>query len=134
MAKQTTDNLSPLYTYQEGMEWNPVEKVIMERRSIRNFKKEPVPDNLIRRVLEAGRFAPTAGNAQPWKFIVVKDPVLISEMERATIQLSKLLMWFVDYNRNAFRRIFLAPYTKFMTRPLPNKLCLLYTSPSPRNS
>ncbi|MBP7015967.1 MAG: nitroreductase family protein, partial [Smithella sp.] len=58
MAKQTTDNLSPLYTYQEGMEWNPVEKVIMERRSIRNFKKEPVPDNLIRRVLEAGRFAP----------------------------------------------------------------------------
>jgi hypothetical protein len=31
-------------------------------------------------------------------------------------------MWFVDYNRNAFRRIFLAPYTKFMTRLMPNKL------------
>jgi len=43
-------------------------------------------------------------------------------MERATIQLSKLLMWFVDYNRNAFRRTFLAPYTKFMTRLMPNKL------------
>jgi hypothetical protein len=55
MAKKTTNNLSPLYTYQEGMEWNPVEKVIMERRSIRNFKKEPVGDNLIRRTLEVHR-------------------------------------------------------------------------------
>lgn len=122
MAKKPTENLSPLYTYQEGMEWNSVEKVILERRSIRNFKKKPVPDNLIKRVLEAGRFAPTAGNAQPWKYIVIKDQGLIAEMEQATINLSKLLMWFVDYNRNTFRRIFLAPYTKFMTRLMPNKL------------
>jgi len=122
MPKKSIDNLSPLYTYREGMEWNPVEKVIMERRSIRNFKKEEVPDNLIKRVLEAGRFAPTAGNAQPWKFIVIKDQSLIAEMEQATVKLSKLLMWFVDYNRNAFRRIFLAPCTKFLTRLMPNKL------------
>lgn len=122
MAKKPTDNLSPLYTYREGMEWNPVEKVIMERRSNRNFKKKPVPDNLIRRILEAGRFAPTAGNAQPWKFVVITDQELIAEIERATIKMSKFLMWFVDYNRNAFRRIFLTPYTKFMTRLMPNKL------------
>lgn len=122
MAKKPIDNLSPLYTYSEGMEWNPVEKVIMERRSIRNFKKQTVPDNLIKRILEAGRFAPTAGNAQPWKFVVIKDQALITEMEKDTIKLSKLLMWFVDYNRNVFRRIFLAPYTKFMTRLMPNKL------------
>lgn len=122
MAKKPTDNLSPLYTYREGMEWNPVEKVIMERRSIRNFKKKPVPDNLIRRVLEAGRFAPTAGNAQPWKFVVITDQELIAEMEQATVKMSKLLMWFVDYNRNAFRRIFLTPYTKFLTRLMPSKL------------
>ncbi len=122
MAKKPIDNLSRLYTYKEGMEWNPVEKVIMERRSIRNFKKQPVPDNMIRRILEAGRFAPTAGNAQPWKFVVIKDQALIAEMEKETIKFSKLLMWFVDYNRNAFRSVFLAPYTKFMTRLMPNKL------------
>ena len=122
MAKKPTENLSSLYTYQEGMEWNPVEKVIMERRSIRNFKKKPVPDNLIRRVLEAGRFAPTAGNAQPWKFVVIKDQALIAEMEKATIRVSKLLMWFFDYNRSALRRIFLAPYARFMTRFMPNKM------------
>ncbi|HNY49137.1 MAG TPA: nitroreductase [Smithella sp.] len=122
MAKKPTDNLSPLYTYQEGMEWNPVEKVIIERRSNRNFKKKPVPNNLIRRVLEAGRFSPTAGNAQPWKFVVITDQDLIAEMERATVKMSKLLMWFVDYNRNAFRRIFLTAYTKFLTRLMPNKM------------
>jgi len=122
MAKKPIDNLSPLYTFIEGMEWNPVEKVIVERRSIRSFKKQPVADNLIRRILEAGRFAPTAGNAQPWKFVVIKDQALIAEMEKETIKFSKLLMWFVDYNRNIFRRIFLAPYTKLMTRLMPNKL------------
>ena len=113
MAKKPTENLSPLYTYQEGMEWNPVEKVILERRSIRNFKNKTVPDNLIKRVLEAGRFAPTAGNAQPWKYIVIKDQGLIDEMEQATIKISKLLMWFVDYNRNTFRRI-----RRFSSSPL----------------
>ncbi|MDD5711426.1 MAG: nitroreductase [Smithellaceae bacterium] len=122
MAKKPTDGLSPLYTYQEGMEWNPVEKVIMERRSIRAFKKEPVPNSLIRRVLEAGRFAPSAGNAQPWKFIVVKDQELIAEMDRATAKLTKFMMWFVDYNRGPIRRLLLAPFTRFMTRFMPNKL------------
>ncbi len=48
-------------------EWNQVERTILERRSVRNFKKDPVPDHLIRRVLEAGRFAPSGGNHQPWK-------------------------------------------------------------------
>ena len=41
-------------------EWNQTERIILERRSVRNFKKDPVPDHLIRRVLEAGRFARAA--------------------------------------------------------------------------
>ncbi|MDI6742872.1 MAG: hypothetical protein QMD11_09035, partial [Smithella sp.] len=45
-AKET---LSPLGKYVEGMPWNPVEKVILERRSIRAFKKEPLPDSMIKR-------------------------------------------------------------------------------------
>ncbi|MEW6140136.1 MAG: nitroreductase family protein [Thermodesulfobacteriota bacterium] len=39
-------------------QWTGVEQVIMNRRSVRNFKNDPVPDSLIRRILEAGRFAP----------------------------------------------------------------------------
>jgi len=63
-------------------EWNAIEKAVFERRSVRNFKEDPVPESYIRRILEAGRFAPSAGNCQPWKFIVVTDKDFIAEMDR----------------------------------------------------
>jgi nitroreductase/NAD-dependent dihydropyrimidine dehydrogenase PreA subunit len=62
-------------------EWNAVERAVLRRRSVRNYTDEPVPDHLIRRVLEAGRFAPSAGNCQPWEFIVITDKALISQMD-----------------------------------------------------
>ena len=37
------------------------EQAIFERRSVRNFKEDPVPEHLVRRVIEAGRFAPSDG-------------------------------------------------------------------------
>jgi len=46
---------------------------IRERRSIHRFKSEPVSDEKIRTILEAGRWAPSWTNTQPWEFIVVKD-------------------------------------------------------------
>jgi len=61
-------------------QWTEVERVILERRSVRNFKPDPVPDHLIRRVLEAGRFAPSSGNCQPWRFIVITDKEFIQQM------------------------------------------------------
>ena len=47
--------------------------VIKERKSVRAFSKEPVPDTLILEVLEAARLAPSWTNTQTWRFIVVKD-------------------------------------------------------------
>jgi nitroreductase len=47
-------------------------EAIQERRSIRKFKHEPLPDNDLKKILEAGRLAPSGGNLQPWYFIVVK--------------------------------------------------------------
>ena len=73
--------LEPKDTEGKPAEWTEVERIIMNRRSVRNFKKKPVPEPLIHRVLEAGRFAPSAGNHQPWKFVVVTDPKFISELE-----------------------------------------------------
>ena len=61
--------------------WNAVEEEVFQRRSVRNFKNEPVPEFLIRRVLEAGRFAPSAGNCQPWKFFVITNKALIEQMD-----------------------------------------------------
>ena len=48
--------------------------VIKKRRSIRKYKKDPVPKEIILKVLEAARLAPSAGNRQPWDFIVVTNP------------------------------------------------------------
>jgi nitroreductase/Pyruvate/2-oxoacid:ferredoxin oxidoreductase delta subunit len=58
----------------EGIEGlTQVEEAIYKRRSNRIYKKDPVPDALVRRVIEAGRFAPSHGNNEPWSFIVIND-------------------------------------------------------------
>jgi nitroreductase len=72
-------------------EWTEVERNILERRSVRNFKSNPVPDHLIRRVIEAGRFAPSAGNCQPWRFIVITDMNFINEINEAIHPIFKML-------------------------------------------
>jgi nitroreductase len=46
---------------------------IQSRRSVRKFLPEPIPEEVIQRLLEAMRLAPSGKNAQPWKFIVVRD-------------------------------------------------------------
>ncbi|HME53938.1 MAG TPA: nitroreductase family protein [Candidatus Lokiarchaeia archaeon] len=99
-AEAETGNLSPIGTYQPGMNWNPVEKIILERRSTRAFKPEPLPDGMIRRILEAGRFAPSAGNTQPWKYIVVKSPEIIAEMEKDSVVFAKRIMSSLDYTQD----------------------------------
>lgn len=48
-------------------------EVIHTRRSIRDFTDAPVTDEALRRMLEAAMAAPSAGNAQPWRFIVIRD-------------------------------------------------------------
>jgi nitroreductase len=48
-------------------------KVIQDRRSIREWTEEPVSEQDLALILEAGRQAPSGENAQPWRFIVVKD-------------------------------------------------------------
>ena len=46
---------------------------LFSRRSIRKYTNEPVSDDEIKKLLEAGMSAPSAGNEQPWHFIVIRD-------------------------------------------------------------
>ena len=48
-------------------------QLIKTRRSIRSFKLDPIPEKDLRLLLEASQWAPSAGNLQPWRFIVVRD-------------------------------------------------------------
>ncbi|MFP4039576.1 MAG: nitroreductase family protein [Desulfosudaceae bacterium] len=61
------------------------ERVIYTRRSNRLFKDKEVPPEMLTRLLEAGRFAPSAGNNQPYKFIVMTSQPIIRELERRSM-------------------------------------------------
>jgi len=49
-------------------------ETIRTRRSVRAYRPDPVPEESLKRVLEAARVAPSGSNRQPWKFIVIRDP------------------------------------------------------------
>jgi nitroreductase len=55
-------------------------KIIQDRRSIREFTKDPVSDHDLDLILEAARQAPSGENAQPWRFIIVKDEGMRKKM------------------------------------------------------
>jgi len=48
-------------------------EIMQNMRAMRRLKPDPVPDDLIRKILEAGVCAPNGGNTQKWRFLVVKD-------------------------------------------------------------
>lgn len=49
-------------------------EAIKTRRSVRAFTNQPVSDEKVKQLLDAARWAPSAGNIQPWEFIVVRNP------------------------------------------------------------
>ncbi|MBN1832209.1 MAG: nitroreductase family protein [Deltaproteobacteria bacterium] len=60
-----------------------VTEAILKRRTIRRMKPDPVEKEKIEKVLEAGRRAPSWGNTQPWRFIVVQDKAKIEALAGA---------------------------------------------------
>ncbi len=60
-----------------------VKEAIRNRASVRRFRTDPAPDELIREMLEAARLAPSGCNAQPWRFKVVTDRRIKLELARA---------------------------------------------------
>lgn len=56
--------------------------VVLNRRSIRRYEKREVPKDVLDKILEAGRQAPSAGNKQPWHFIVVTSPELKEKLSQ----------------------------------------------------
>jgi len=57
-----------------------VMQVIRDRRSIRKYRTEPVPEEALHTILEAARWAPSWANTQCWRLIVVRDPTTKSKL------------------------------------------------------
>jgi nitroreductase len=79
-SKEGTKNISA----QESNIW----EVFKDRRSVRQFKPDAVPESDILKMIDAARTAPTSGNQQPWKFLVVRDKGKIAKMKNACIDLA----------------------------------------------
>ena len=60
-----------------------LKEVIKKRRSVRDYEDIPVPEDRLLRVLDAARLAPSGGNGQLWKFIVVKDSKRRQQLAKA---------------------------------------------------
>ena len=56
-------------------------KVFKTRRSVRKFKSDPVPEDHIRTIIDMARTAPTSGNQQPWKFLVITEREKIEKLK-----------------------------------------------------
>ena len=67
----------------------PFLELAEKRRSVRAYKPDAVPEELLQQVLEAGRLAPSACNKQPWRFIVVR-----SETARRALGAAYAREWF----------------------------------------
>jgi len=76
---------------------------IKNRRSIRRFEDRPVPEELIRKIVEAGQWAPSACNRQEWKFIIVDNKEvkdrLLKETTAHFVGKAPLLIFIVYSNR-----------------------------------
>jgi nitroreductase len=101
-------------------ELTETEKVIYRRRSNRLYRKKQLSREMVERIIEAGRFAPSAGNNQPWKFIVIQNPEVLDEINQKSKQrlrfFSKLCMphaW-LDKKTPADRTARLAAWQKVL--------------------
>src|SRR5437764_10360259 len=56
-------------------------EALYHMRAMRRLKPDPVPDELIRQIIDAGLCAPTGGDVQNWRFIVVKDPEVKKKLQ-----------------------------------------------------
>ena len=62
-----------------------VMEAIRDRRSVRRYESKLIPEDKLQQILEAGRWAPSASNRQPWKFVVVRDQRVKNELARVAV-------------------------------------------------
>ncbi len=58
------------------MDYQNLLELVKNRRSIRRFKPEPIPDDYVEKIIEVALWAPSGANSQPWEFITIKEKEL----------------------------------------------------------
>ena len=126
-------------------------EMLKTRRSVRAYKRAPVPRKTIEDIVDCGRFAPTANNVQPWEFVVVTDTELLRKIAAATdhgkfiadapvcvIVLSKETKYYLEDGSAATQNILLAAHAHGLgscwvagdKKPYASEICRLVGAPS----
>ena len=63
----------PTHPTEEFLDYERLRELVSARRSVRRFRQDPVPGELVAKVLDVARLSPSAANSQPWEFVVVDD-------------------------------------------------------------
>ncbi|MEW6363896.1 MAG: nitroreductase family protein [Acidobacteriota bacterium] len=101
-----------------GDEFEALLTVVQGRRSIRRFRQDPVPPALLRRVVDAARWAPSAGNRQSYRFLAVENREMIAAMGRVvTEEIDKTLPLLRPASREEVEE-YLRSFTRFVCAPL----------------
>lgn len=93
---------------------------IRGRRSIRAYEAEKVPKDTIEKIIEAGVWAPSGMNSQPWKFIVIEDQTMIKRLSDRTKDILLTQPW-PDEMKKAFKS---EEYSIFYNAPLLILICV----------
>ncbi len=68
---------------------NTVLETILNRRSVRSYKPQPVPEDILKTIIAAANQAPSGMNTQPWRFVVVEGKALKSKLVETAVPNSK---------------------------------------------
>jgi nitroreductase len=82
-------------------------QLVKKRRSFRRFKPDPVPKEIVEKVLEAARHSPSAGNSQPWEFVVVQDAATKRSITQSITSGYKKIR---EVDPNWYRAVAVQPY------------------------
>lgn len=93
---QENSSSSSKITVQAAQQESNIWDVFKTRRSVRVFKPDSIPEADIKKIIDAARMAPTSGNQQPWKFLIIRDKIKINRMEKSCIE--KLLQRYEPAN------------------------------------
>ena len=87
-------------------------EAIYTQRAIRSLKPEPIPDDVLAKIVEAGTKAPSGGNSQPWAFVIVKDQKSISKIYPKHLSEKCVCIYIYIYIANLSRKSITKIYLK----------------------
>ncbi len=95
-----------------------IEEALKSRRSVRRFRPDRVPEELVTRLIEGAILAPSASNKQPWKFLLLENRDLIGRLAHAVRTVTERLMGHMPESSRAAFAAYGDYFTRFESAPL----------------